>query len=179
MNSSSTEISLWMLDSSTFINGCIIGQLPLFVLIRSPIYFSEYVFRVELGINAREKTRRQASMCVERSKIGIRQLSLTDLDRINELGAPRRIGLGEITSAIIAQREAGGVLCDDWRGRSWLERRVPVTRWESVEDLLLHAAHLNHISEFDLEQFQEALESERYKCRYNLRLEHLRRLANR
>src|SRR5207244_3794384 len=117
--------------------------------------------------------------CVERSKIGLRQLSLADLDRINELGVPRRIGLGEITCAIIAEREAGGVLSDDWRGRSWLEKRVPVKRWESVEDLLLHAAQLNHISEFDLDQFQEALESERYTCRFNLRLEHLRRLANR
>lgn len=179
MNSTSTEASFWMLDSSTFINGCIIGQVPIFVLIRSPLYFSEYVFRFELGINAREKTRRQAASWVERRKIGVRQLSLADLDRINQLGAPRRIGLGEITSAIIAVRESGGVLCDDWRGRGWLEDRVPVAWWESTEDLLLRAAQLNHISEFDLDQFQEVLESERYKCRYNLRLEHLRRLANR
>ena len=178
MNFGSTQASVWMLDSSTFINACIIARVPLFVLLRSPLCFSEYVFRFELGINAHETTRRQAARCVERRQIGIRHLSLSDLDRINELGAPRRIGLGEIACAIIAEREHGGVLCDDWHGRGWLEPRVSWVCWESIEDLLLAAAQSGHVSEFDLDDFQHTLELERYKCRFDLRFEHLRRLAN-
>src|SRR5260370_11336260 len=168
MNVVSNGLPFWMLDSSTFINCCIIARLPLFLILRSPLCFSEYVFRVELGINAHDSTRSEAAQWVARQRIGIKTLSLADLDRINRLGAPRRIGLGEIASAILAEREAGGVLCDDWRGRRWLEPRVTVRRWESIEDVLLEAARFGHVSEFDLDDFQNTLEQERYSCRYNL-----------
>ena len=178
MNNVSNAVPVWVVDSSTFIHCCIISRIPLFLVLRSPLYFSEYVFRVELGINAHESTRIEASRWVSRQKIGIKMLSLADLDRINRLGAPRRIGLGEIACAIIAEREAGGVLCDDWRGRGWLEPRVAVNRWESIEDVLLEAARLGHVSEFDLDGFQTTLEEERYMCRYNLRIEHLRQAAS-
>jgi len=168
-----------MLDSSTFINACYIARIQLLILLRSPIFFPEYVFRVELGVNAHPTTRREAESWVQKKKIGIRQLSLSDLDRISELAAPRRIGLGEIACAIVAEREGGGVLCDDHKGRNWLQSRLATTCWQSVEDFLLHAAELGYVSEFDLQACQETLESNRYLCRYDLRLEHLRRAANR
>lgn len=173
-----TAVSLWMLDSSTFINFSVIDRIALFVLLRSPLYFSEYVYRFELGIKAHESTRSAARQSVARKQIGVRSLSLSDLERISQLGAPRRIGLGEIACAIIAERETGGVLCDDWKGKRWLTQRMVLNSWESTEDVLLEAARLGHISEFDLDGFQARLEEERYVCRFNLRLEHLRRVRN-
>src|SRR5260370_11477049 len=178
MTLTATPVSLWLLDSSTFIHCCVISRVPLFVLLRSPLFFSEYVFRVELGVNAHDSTRGAAAHWVSRGKIGISSLSLTDLDRINQLGTPRRIGLGEIASAILAERDGGGVLCDDWKGRRWLQTRVTLSRWESIEDVLLDAARSGHVSEFDLDRFQEDLQKARYTCRVNLRVEHLRRIAN-
>jgi hypothetical protein len=179
MTLTGTPVPLWLLDSSTFIHCCVISRVPLFVLLRSPLFFSEYVFRVELGVNAHDSTRSAAAHWVSRGKIGISSLSLTDLDRINQLGTPRRIGLGEIASAILAERDGGGVLCDDWKGRRWLQTRVTLSCWESVEDVLLDAARSGHVSEFDLDAFQKGLQEARYTCRFNLRLEHLRRIANR
>ena len=173
-----TSVPLWLIDSSTFINCCVISRVPLFLLLRSPLFFSEYVFRFELGINAHDSTRKTAAQWVSRRKIGIKHLSLTDLDRISQLGAPRRIGLGEIASAILAERDGGGVLCDDWKGRRWLEPRVTLSCWESIEEVLLDAARIGHVSEFELDGFQQALQQARYVCRYNLRFEHLRRIVN-
>jgi len=178
MTLTAVPVPLWLLDSSTFINCCVISRVPLFVLLRSPLFFSEYVFRVELGINAHHSTRTAAAEWVSRGKIGISNLALADLDRISQLGTPRRIGLGEIASAILAEREGGGVLCDDWKGRRWLQTRVTLSRWESIEDVLLDAAQSGHVSEFDLDTFQQDLEKARYTCRMNLRIEHLRRNAN-
>jgi hypothetical protein len=152
--------------------------MALLVHLRSPLFFSEYVFRVELGTNAHDSTRTAAAHWVSRGKIGISRLSLTDLDRINQLGTPRRIGLGEIASAILAERNGGGVLCDDWKGRRWLQTRVTLSCWESIEDVLLEAAQFGHVSEFDLDSFQRDLQTARYTCRFDLRFEHLRRIAN-
>jgi predicted nucleic acid-binding protein len=179
MNGAIPGVSIWMLDSSTFINTGHIAQVQLLILLRSPLFFPEYVFRVELGANAHQTTRREAQSWVQKKKIGIRQLLLSDLDRISQLAAPRRIGLGEIACAILAEREDGGVLCDDHKGRNWLQSRLSLGCWQSVEDFLLHAAELRYVSEFDLQAFQDTLASNRYQCRYDLRLEHLRRAVNR
>lgn len=178
MTNTDATAPLWFVDSSTFINGCHLSRVSLFLLLRSPLYFSEYVFRVELSGNADSSTSNAAAQWVSRHKIGIRNLSLTDLDRITQLGAPRRIGLGEISSAILAEREGGGVLCDDWKGRRWLVPRLTLNWWESIEDVLLDAARLGHVSEFDLDDFQQTLQRTRYVCRFNLRIEHLRRITN-
>lgn len=175
----SSSVAIWILDSSTFIHACYIARVQLLIMLRSPLCFPEYVFRVELGINAHPETRREAESWVQKKKIGIRQLSLSDLERISQLAAPRRIGMGEIACAIIAEREGGGVLCDDHKGRNWLQSRLGSTYWQSVEDFLLNAAELGYVSEFDLQTCQETLESNRYICTYDLRLEHLRRAANR
>ena len=50
-----------------------------------------------------------------------------------------QIGIGEIACAIIAERQSGGVLCDDRKARRWLADRVAVLKWESIEDILLDA----------------------------------------
>jgi len=87
---------LWMLDSSTFINGLASQTIPLILRLRSPAHFPEYVFRVELGINARQETREQAEYLVHRRSVAIEQLTVADLDRMAGLEAPRdspRLGL--------------------------------------------------------------------------------------
>ena len=113
---------------------------------------------------------------MDRKQIGVESLTLSDLDRIADLSAPRRIGIGEIACTIIAERQAGGVLCDDWKARKWLEQRTTPHSWESIDDVLLDAAAIGHIGEFDLVDFQQRLEANRYRCRFaDLRLEHLQR----
>ena len=63
-------------------------------------------------------------------------------------------------------------------GKALVRPRIAVNRWESIEDVLIEAARLGHVSEFDLDGFQTTLEEERYMCRYNLRIEHLRQAAS-
>ena len=121
MTKDSASAALWMLDSSTFINALIIDRVTLLLSLRSPAFFPEYVFRFELGANARDETREGATQAVDRRQVGVQKLTLADLDRIAALGAPRRVGLGELACAVIAQRTGGGVLCDDWRARRWIE----------------------------------------------------------
>ena len=176
----SSTVSLWMLDSSAFIHALIVGRVPLLISLRSPAYFPEYVFRVELGSNAKEETREEAAGSVRRNQIGVKQLTLGDLDRIAALEAPRKIGLGELACAVIAERLAGGVLCDDWRARRWIAIRMPSVTWDSIEGLLLDAAQQDQIGELDLVDFQEELERNCYHCRVDLRMEYLRcRMAER
>jgi hypothetical protein len=165
-----------MLDSSTFIHAIIVDRVMLLASLRSPLFFPEFVFRFELGASATEATRDAAAQAVGRKQIGVLQLTLVDLDRLSQVGAPRRIGLGELACAIIAERTAGGVLCDDWRAKRWIETRVVVRPWDSIEGVLLEAAARGHIGELDLVDSQRALEKSRYHCRCDLRLEHLQRL---
>ena len=172
---SRTAVS-WMLDSSTFIHALIIDRVMLMASLRSPVSFPEFVLRFELGSNARKTTRDAAGEAVRRNQIGVQQLTLTDLDRLSQLSAPRKIALGELACAIIAERTAGGVLCDDWRARAWIEPHVGCTRWDSIEDILLDAAARGHIGEHDLVDSQEVLERNCYRCRRDLRMEHLQRL---
>jgi hypothetical protein len=179
MTTPHTVAVLWMLDSSTFINAIAIERVALLVSLRKPIHFSEYVLRFELGVNARQSTRAEALNWVNRKLIGVESLTLPDLDRIAALAAPRRIGIGEVACAIIAERCAGGVLCDDWRAKGWLEQRTAPHSWDSIEGVLLDAAAAGLIGELDLVDFQKALEIERYKCRVDLRMEHLQRQMNR
>jgi hypothetical protein len=168
---------VWMLDSSTFINALAIDRIALVVLLRFGASFPEYIFRVELGANAREATRTAALACVQKQQIGIANLSLADLDRMASLAAPRRIGLGEIACALIAERCSGGVLCDDWSARGWLQERTRPAQWDAIDDVLLDAAARGYIGEHDLVDFQGMLKENKYECRCDLRLAHLQRLA--
>jgi hypothetical protein len=169
----------WFLDSSTFINGLISGTLPLILRLRNPMHFPEYVFRVELGLNAREETRRQAESLVGRAAIRIERLTVADLDKMAGLGTPRRIGLGEFACAILAERVAGGVLCDDRKAQYWLSGRLTIPAWETIEDVLIDAAMCLEATEYDLLDFQAKLRAGRYECRFELRLEFLQRRLNR
>lgn len=178
MNDRDSTASSWLLDSSTFINAAVVDRLPLMLLLRSPIFFPEYVFRFELGTNARQATRQEAVANVTRKRIGVQNLTLADLDTIAAFNAPRRIGLGELACAVIANRLGGGVLCDDWRAKAWLNDRMATPDWDSIESVLLEAAARNFIGETDLAQAQRTLEENRYKCRYDLQIEHVRRNIN-
>jgi len=165
----------WLLDSSTFINFLVIQRTSLLVRLRAPLYFPEYVFRVELGLNARPPTREHAEEVVRRGAIAIERLSIADLDRLAALSAPRRIGLGEVACAIIAERLGAGVLCDDWKARRWLAEKVRASGWESTEDVLMDAALQLEVSEYELADFQASLTAGRYQCRFELRVEFLQR----
>ena len=96
---------------------------------------------MRIGASAHDDTRQRAVDCVRRNQIGISRLSLADLDRLASLSAPRRLGLGELACAIIAERDGGGVLCDDMKAVTWLQAHVRVRWWESIEDVLLDCAH--------------------------------------
>jgi hypothetical protein len=168
----------WMLDTSTFINAVVVDRVMLMALLRSPLFFPEFVFRFELGINARAATWAAAAHAVNRKQIGVQQLTLADLDRLSHLSAPRRIGMGELACAIIAERLAGGVLCDDWHAKKWIEGRVTAKCWDSIEGVFLEAAASGHIGELDLVDLQKTLETNRYHCRCDLRMEHLQRLLH-
>ncbi|MGO8752188.1 MAG: hypothetical protein ACLQNE_40130 [Thermoguttaceae bacterium] len=168
----------WMLDSSTFIHAVIVDRVMLLASIRFPLSFPEFIFRFELGSDARPATRDAAAQAVGRKQIGVQQLTLADLDRLSQLAAPRRIGLGELACAIIAERLAGGVLCDDWHAKKWIEGRVTAKCWDSIEGVFLEAAASGHIGELDLVDLQKTLETNRYHCRCDLRLEHLQRLLH-
>jgi hypothetical protein len=175
--SGTTPIAMsWMLDASTFINAVVVDRVMLMALLRSPLFFPEFVFRFELGINAREATRAAAAHAVDRKQIGVQQLTLADLDRLSQLAAPRKIGLGELACAIIAERTSGGVLCDDWRAKAWIEQHVAAACWDSIEGVLLQAAASGHVGELDLVDLQKTLETNRYHCRCDLRMEYLQRL---
>ncbi|MBZ4395925.1 hypothetical protein VZQ01_26785 [Myxococcus faecalis] len=175
------KVGLWMLDSSTFIHSLIIEQTRLVVTLRNPIAFPEYVFKVELlGERAHPETQEIARAVVTSGQITLRNLTLGDLDRIAQLNAPRKAGLGELACAIIAGREGGGVLCDDWKCRNWMSANTtPLVEWQSIEDVLLEAAERAHLSEYELEDLQKRLLSNRYHCRFDLRNEHLMRSLSR
>jgi hypothetical protein len=80
---------------------------------------------------------------------------------------------------VIAERENGGVLCDDRRARQWLESRVHPAVWELIEEFLLDAAEKGHVGEGELWECEIILQRNQYQCRYDLRLEHLQRMLNR
>ncbi len=170
------ESHIWLLDSSTFINMVVIDRIPLLVLLRSPLFFPEYVLRVEL---VREDTKKVADeWCFERNKIAVSTLTIRDLDRIAALGAPRKISIGEIACAIIAERDGGGVLCDDRKAIRWLKNHVNPVYWHGVEDVLLDAAKSGYIGEHDLESHERVLLDNKYKCYCNLRFTYLQFLLN-
>lgn len=173
------SIPLWMLDSSTFIHTCFIDRVALLLQLRSPLCVAEFVMRWELTQVDHGETRAWADEWIREGRIRIRQLSLDDLDRIVTLKAPQRISLGEIASGVIAERERGGMLCDDRRARQWLARQLAVTKWEDIEDFLLHAAERGFLGEMDLWDCQRILEKNHYQCKGDLRLEHVERLCNR
>jgi hypothetical protein len=168
----------WMLDTSTFINTLVIDGIRLLVRLRSPLHFPEYVFRVELGLNARQRTREQAETLVRVGTVSIQRLTVADLDRIAQIAAPRRVGLGEIACSLLAERLQFGMLCDDWKARRWLSEKIALGVWEAIEDVLLDAAGRSEISEYDLSVLQEKLAAGRYQCKFDLRLEFLQRRLN-
>lgn len=164
----------WILDSSTFIHAMIVDRVALVTLLRAPLSFPEYVFRIELGADAKDTTRDAAEDHVKRKRIGVEALTLADLDKIASLGAPRKIGLGELACVVIAERLAGGVLCDDWRAKAWLDDQM-APRWDSIEGVLLDAAGQGYMGELELFDAQRTLARHRYECREDLRLVHLQR----
>jgi hypothetical protein len=172
-------ITLWLLDSSTFIHACIIDRLSLLASLRTPLDCPEYVLRWELGQNGHVETRRLAEEALRQGKVRMRRLSLDDLDRIASINAPRRIGLGELACAIVAEREEAGVLCDDRNARRWLARRVITVAWETIDDVLLVAAEGGYIGELDLQGYQTTLERNGYHCACDLQMEFLSRRFNR
>jgi predicted nucleic acid-binding protein len=165
---SAGHIPLWLVDTSTFIHACIIERVALMTLLRNPLVWPEYVLRWELGQKARPETRRWVEESLKQRKIGVRRLSLDDLDRIAQLNAPRRVGLGEMACAVVAEREKAGVLCDDRNAQRWLLARLRPVSWEAIEDVLLLAAEAGYISELDLQGDQTTLARNAYKCRCDL-----------
>lgn len=161
----------WMLDASTFIHTVIVKKVRVLVALKSPLVVPMYVFQQEIaGPRAHDETREMAEQCQRRGDIKIEALSLSDLQRIVSLNAPRRkIGLGELACAIIAERSAGGVLCDDHLAVGWLKLNVSVSKWESIEDVLIAAAHGLHLNEYDLVECQQNLSTAKYQCRVQLR----------
>jgi hypothetical protein len=160
----------WLLDTSTFIHVVTINRLPLLLLLRSPLYFPEYVFRVELF---RDDTKAAAVECLNRNRINIATLTVDDLDRIASLSAPRKIGLGEMACAIIAERTGGGVLCDDHKALRWLKAHVTPVCWHGVEEVLQDAARAGYIGEHDLAELEQVLRTHKYHCHCDLRLTYL------
>lgn len=175
MSVDGSEKRTWLLDSSTFIHAMIVDRVGIVAAVRAPLCFSEYVFRFELGISAKAVTRDHAEEHVRRKRIGIQSLTLSDLDRIASFGAPRRIGLGELSCIVIAERLGGGILCDDWRAKAWVDKRMSPLTWESIEAVLLDAAASDLIGELDLADAQKTLERYGYSCRYDLQIEHIQR----
>lgn len=167
-------VSGWLLDSSTFINALAVKKAWILSAIRKPLFLPEYVFRIELGTGARRETRQEAQALVSRGQAHIEQLTLRDLERIAELCVPKRIGIGEICCAIIAERSDRGVLCDDHKAHRWLCERVDVAKWESIEEVLVAGGIANYLSEYEVEDCQGILMKNRYRCKYDLRLELLR-----
>ncbi len=176
---SEDSIPIWMLDTSTFLHACYIDRVALLLHVRSPLCVAEFVLRWELGQRGHGETAAWTEEWMREDRIRTRQLSLEDLDRIASLNAPQRISLGEIASVVLAERERGGVLCDDRRARRWLESRVTVIRWEDVEDFLLYAAEHGYLGELDLADSQRILVKHSYRCRVDLQIEHLQRQCNR
>ena len=177
-HSNSAGSASWMLDSSTFIHVLMIEKIQILLLLRPSLFFAEYVYKIELGVNAKEDTRRHARRVVSQGKIGIKQLTIDDLDQIAAMSRPRRIGLGELACAIVAEREGGGVLCDDWKCRPFFQNQMSLAQWHSIEDLLIEAAEQRYLTEFELSELQAKLQENQYHCRRDLRFEYLSRLHN-
>lgn len=175
-----TPVENWVLDSSVFVNFRRISRLSMLVRVRRPITIPEYVFRFELtGPDAHRETRAAAHEHHKRRDFRVESLSLTDLAILGGLQAPRAVGLGEASCVLIAARMAAGVLCDDMRSRRWLEAHFAIAVWERTEEILIAAAHQNEVTEYDLDELQEALARNRYRCAGSLRTEYLQQRLSR
>ena len=170
---------VWALDASVFINFVVIGHLPMLAKFRKPMAVPEYVYRTELtGPRAHPATRTAASQSKNKGHFKLATLTLTDLANLGALDRPRRVGLGEASCAIIAAKNSGGVLCDDMRSKAWLQHHFQVAAWERTEEILVGAAHAEHLDEYALAECQKRLETNKYKCVCDLRIEFLQqRLA--
>lgn len=159
-----------------------IGRLRVVTQLHRPLSIPEYVYQQELvGPRARDKTRVAARRTKEDGTVSLEILSLADLQRIAALNAPRRkAGLGELACGVLAERLSGGVLCDDRRAVGWMRNEMRVLLWQSIEDVLIAAAHSSHLSESDLDQCERGLLEARYTCKFGLKNTYLMQLlANR
>jgi len=86
------------------------------------------------------------------------------------LSAPKRIGIGEICCALLAERQKRGILCDDRKACNWLRDRVAIAIWESIDEVLVSGGVAHHLSEYEVEDCQRLLERSKYKRKYDLRL---------
>jgi hypothetical protein len=160
----------WRLDSSTFINALAVNRVALLSRVRQPIAFVEYVFRIELaGSGARAATREAAMHEVQRGAIGIDRLTMDDLARMSALSPPRRVDIGELATAVVAERVGAGVLCDDHKAVRWLsENLLSVPVWESIEHVMLAAAESCLVAEHELSIIEQRLVEAKYACRFNI-----------
>ena len=171
---------LWVVDTSTFIHFTIIEMVPMLAEPRRPLRVTRYVYERELcGTNCHARTRAAAKTALDRGYFVIDTLRLDDLERIGTLNVPRKVAMGEITCAVVAERDEGAVLLDDRKAILRLREEVNVRAWESTEDVLVDAAHQHRVSEYQLHDFDAKLESEKYRCRFSLREEYLRQRLSR
>lgn len=170
----------WLLDASVFVNFVLIDQARTLLRARAPLTFPEYVYRIELlGTRAPEKTRSAAHhhVVIDRA-IAVEQLTLEDLAQLADRQVPPNIGMGEACCAVLAERLGAGVLCDDRRAKNRLLSMFTIPLWEGTVEILLHAAHTNVLTEYELVDCQAALERNRFTCKTDLREEYLiQRLA--
>lgn len=165
---------IWVVDSSTFINFVTIDRVRLLAEMRKPLCATRYVYERELtGPRAHDPTRRQATEAVARGQVRLRSLKLSDLERIASLDVPRRVALGERTCAVLAEREGGAVLLDDKTAKSKLQIATSVSIWQSVEDVLVHAAHEHRLTEYELDDCESKLKDGKYHCQVSLRATYL------
>ena len=118
----------WMINTSTFIHAMIVDRVPLVASVALPSSFPNTFSASSWGTNAKESTRDQANAHVAHKRIGIQGLTLADLDKLALLSAPRKIGLGELACLSLRSVWRGGVLCDDWRAKAWLDQKMKAAR---------------------------------------------------
>lgn len=173
-------VARWLLDASTFIHAVIVKHVQVLTTMRAPLVVPEYVYRQELvGERAREVTRESAEQAARNGMLAVERLSLADLQRIAALNPPKRkCSLGEISCAIIAERTSGGVLCDDHRAVGWMREHIAVVVWESIEHVLIAAAHALRLDEYALDECEQTLATNNYRCRSSLRNEFLMQRLN-
>jgi hypothetical protein len=161
----------WLLDASTFINALTVGHVRTLIALRAPLLVPEYVYQLELaGPSAKPDTRAEAERCKASGGFQVYRLTLADVRRMAAMDPPKRkVGIGELSCALIAERANGGVLSDDHKSRSWIEQRVRIVDWQSIEDVLLAAAHASYVSEYELDDCEHKLLGGKYTCRVSLR----------
>lgn len=156
----------WVLDTSTFIHAIIARRLQIVVAMRQALIVPYYIYAQEMaGPESHEDTRQHAERCLAKEQFRVENLSLEELARIADLhGGSRKVGMGEAACAVLAERVRAGVLCDDRKAVVKLQAVTAIERWESIDDVLVSAAHARHLDEYELDKCDELLREQRYTC---------------